>query len=213
MITKKDTNGALVSTKNDAVIKAPYISPSKFNASIVGYVIGMITTLVAMHVSEHPQPALLYLVPGDLISLWGTELVRGELALMWEFTEEEEVEEDDKDRQEKKSDNKEIDKTKAPRKGLFASIFSSGDDEAHKRVAKRANDSDEDKAGIEEKDAKKSKSKKVLELERMFQREIKNDIFFLSVSKHVPQADASPKWVAPVEQTNGEPPEKRLRTA
>lgn len=36
---------------------------------------------------NHGQPALLYLVPGILLSLWGTGLVRGQLKLMWEYTE------------------------------------------------------------------------------------------------------------------------------
>ncbi|SMY24210.1 unnamed protein product [Zymoseptoria tritici ST99CH_1A5] len=58
-----------------------------FTASLVGYVIGMIATLVFMSIFQHAQPALLYLVPGVLISLWGTGLVRGELSEMWEYTE------------------------------------------------------------------------------------------------------------------------------
>jgi minor histocompatibility antigen H13 len=58
-----------------------------FKASLVGYVIGMLATLIALNVYQHAQPALLYLVPGVLISLWGTALVRGELSLMWAYTE------------------------------------------------------------------------------------------------------------------------------
>ena len=40
-----------------------------------------------MSVFQHAHPALLYLVPGVLISLWGTALVRGEVKEMWEFSE------------------------------------------------------------------------------------------------------------------------------
>lgn len=60
---------------------------SYFNASIIGYVSGMVATLGVMSVFQHAQPALLYLVPGVLISLWGTGLVRGELGVMWNFSE------------------------------------------------------------------------------------------------------------------------------
>ena len=54
---------------------------------MIGYVAGMLTTLGVMSVFQHAQPALLYLVPGVLISLWGTALVRRELRDMWEFSE------------------------------------------------------------------------------------------------------------------------------
>lgn len=58
-----------------------------FHASLFGYIIGMIATMVVLRVFNHAQPALLYLVPGVLIMLWGTALVRGELGLMFRFTE------------------------------------------------------------------------------------------------------------------------------
>ena len=63
-----------------------------FHASIVGYVSGMLCTLGFMHIYGHAQPALLYLVPGVLGSLWGTALVKGEVKTMWDFTEAEEEE-------------------------------------------------------------------------------------------------------------------------
>lgn len=59
-----------------------------FLASIGGYVLGMMVTLMVMHVWKHAQPALLYLVPGVLGSIWGTAALRGELSLMWNYTEE-----------------------------------------------------------------------------------------------------------------------------
>lgn len=64
-----------------------------FNASLIGYIVGMITTLVVLKVFNHAQPALLYLVPGVLIALWGTALVRGELPLMWGYTEDGSIDE------------------------------------------------------------------------------------------------------------------------
>ncbi|KAK0257796.1 hypothetical protein LTR91_017144 [Friedmanniomyces endolithicus] len=69
-------------TKLNASFPKPY-----FYASMVGYTIGMLTTLVVMSVYQHAQPALLYLVPGVLVSLWGTALARGEVKQMWEFSE------------------------------------------------------------------------------------------------------------------------------
>ncbi|KAJ9666734.1 hypothetical protein H2201_003138 [Coniosporium apollinis] len=58
-----------------------------FTASIIGYVVGMLATLGVMQVFNHAQPALLYLVPSVLISLWGTAFARGEIKEMWNFSE------------------------------------------------------------------------------------------------------------------------------
>ncbi|KAF2036406.1 intramembrane protease 2 [Setomelanomma holmii] len=58
-----------------------------FTASLIGYVLGLLATLGVMMVWNHAQPALLYLVPGVLGSLWLTALARGELSLMWDYTE------------------------------------------------------------------------------------------------------------------------------
>lgn len=58
-----------------------------FYASLIGYTLGLLVTLVMLVVFRHGQPALLYLVPGVLGSLWLTGLVRGELKEMWTYTE------------------------------------------------------------------------------------------------------------------------------
>lgn len=58
-----------------------------FNASILGYILGMVATQIALHFSDHPQPALLYLVPGVLGAVWLTALWRGELKTMLDYTE------------------------------------------------------------------------------------------------------------------------------
>ncbi|KAK3671532.1 hypothetical protein LTR78_008632 [Recurvomyces mirabilis] len=106
-----------IKTKHDdgTNVKAPYISPAGyigdrfwtallptsarparlntsfpkpyFHASVVGYIVGMMTTLAVMSIWNHAQPALLYLVPGVLISLWSTALVRGEISEMWNYSE------------------------------------------------------------------------------------------------------------------------------
>ena len=66
-----------------------------FHAGVIGYVAGMVVTMIVMQVAQHAQPALLYLVPGVLISLWGTALFKGDLKLFWSYTEEEQEEEKD----------------------------------------------------------------------------------------------------------------------
>ncbi|KAF4628720.1 hypothetical protein G7Y89_g9437 [Cudoniella acicularis] len=65
-----------------------------FYASVIGYITSMVTTLVVLKIFNHAQPALLYLVPGVLISLWATALLRGEFKLMWEYTEDGSLESD-----------------------------------------------------------------------------------------------------------------------
>lgn len=67
-----------------------------FRAAVTGYIIGMMTTTVVMHIFQHGQPALLYLVPGVLISIWGTALARGEIQDVWNFSEAVDEEEDSK---------------------------------------------------------------------------------------------------------------------
>ncbi len=58
-----------------------------FYASIVGYAAGMLATLAVLLVSNHGQPALLYLVPGVVGALWATGWWRGEVGEMWGYTE------------------------------------------------------------------------------------------------------------------------------
>jgi minor histocompatibility antigen H13 len=65
-----------------------------FSASLVGYIFGMLVTLVVLNIWNHAQPALLYLVPGVLIAIWGTALVRGEVKEMWKYTEDGSLDED-----------------------------------------------------------------------------------------------------------------------
>ena len=64
-----------------------------FKAGLLGYALGMIMTLLVMQISEHAQPALLYLVPGVLVALWGTAAVRGDLEAMWKYTEDKDADE------------------------------------------------------------------------------------------------------------------------
>ncbi|KAJ9635552.1 hypothetical protein H2204_005726 [Knufia peltigerae] len=84
-------------------IKAKNFPKPYFYATIVGYVLGMITTVVIMQVAEHAQPALLYLVPGVLLSLWGTALVKGDLKALWHYTEASDEEKKDDKKEDEKS--------------------------------------------------------------------------------------------------------------
>ncbi|DAA74319.1 TPA_exp: putative Signal peptide peptidase [Trichophyton benhamiae CBS 112371] len=59
-----------------------------FTAGLIGYAIGIVATLLSMQLSQHPQPALLFLVPGVLISLWGTAFAKGDIQAMWNFSDE-----------------------------------------------------------------------------------------------------------------------------
>jgi minor histocompatibility antigen H13 len=89
--------------------EVPFTFPKTyFTASLIGYVLGLLATLGVMMVWNHAQPALLYLVPGVLSSLWLTALARGEVGLMWNYTEE--IEDEDKNK--KKSDDQQETDTK-----------------------------------------------------------------------------------------------------
>ena len=59
-----------------------------FNGCIIGYIIAIIITVVIMLVFEHGQPALLYLVPGCLGMTLLNALRLGELKSIWDYTEE-----------------------------------------------------------------------------------------------------------------------------
>ena len=69
----------------------------------IGYCIGIIVTLLIMVLFNHAQPALLYLVPGVLITSTGTSIINGEFKVLWNFNEEKVQKEEFK----KKDDNKE----------------------------------------------------------------------------------------------------------
>ena len=68
-------------------LQAKAFPKTYFKAGLTGYTLGMIVTLLVMQFTEHGQPALLYLVPGVLISLWGTAALRGDLDQMWNYSE------------------------------------------------------------------------------------------------------------------------------
>lgn len=71
-----------------------------------GYFLAIIATIIVMLVFKHGQPALLYLVPGCILSVLFTAFFKGELSALWEFSEEEYItppeQEEDDDKDEKK---------------------------------------------------------------------------------------------------------------
>ena len=83
-------------------LKGGLFPKTYFHATITGYIIGMVITLLVMQIFGHAQPALLYLVPGTLGALWGTALIKGDIKTLWAFTEADE--DQDKEDQRKLTD-------------------------------------------------------------------------------------------------------------
>ena len=144
------TLGLGMSSLPQQLITAAFPKPY-FIASLVGYVIGMIATLLVMSIWQHAQPALLYLVPGVLISIWSTALVRGEVKQMWAYTEEVtgEAAEDDAEKTKQSGDEDKHDSKKdqkAPESwwdyAKYEIIGLSRPDEVDNKKAKDEKDSD-----------------------------------------------------------------------
>ncbi|KAK4636160.1 Signal peptide peptidase [Fulvia fulva] len=151
-----------------------------FYATMTGYVIGMIATLVFMSIFQHAQPALLYLVPGVLISLWGTGLVRGELRQMWDFTETLTGEEAESDSAKEE--------TKADSKGfwsdLWAELFGTSEQkQTNKSGASSSLDATNTKKVPEAGDASNEKATTVS----------KDTVFSFVVTRHKRTATSIPK--------------------
>ncbi|OJD24104.1 hypothetical protein ACJ73_04540 [Blastomyces percursus] len=125
-----------------------------FHASIVGYVIGMLATLLAMQISHHAQPALLYLVPGVLGSLWITALVRGDINEMWNFSDVVEEEEegthvekgkDSGDRREKKEEKETLSPSGIIRRMFFERDTSKASAKQSPKTTKDSSKKNDDK--------------------------------------------------------------------
>ena len=83
------------SGKNDNGTFYKYVVKTANNASkhyfasvIIGYLVAIITTVVIMFLFDHGQPALLYLVPGCILSVLICALVKGEFSEVLGFVEE-----------------------------------------------------------------------------------------------------------------------------
>ena len=75
-----------------------------FMAVPVGYLIAIVCTIVVMLVFDHGQPALLYLVPGCILTVVGTAVAKGEFSLLMDFTEDEYITPPDEDEGEGKKE-------------------------------------------------------------------------------------------------------------
>ena len=108
-----------------------------FRASLIGYFLAMICTLAVMNIYGHAQPALLYLVPGVLGSLWGTALIKGDIKALWAFDESEDDQAHPLPSKSEKQDslwNKDA-WTKVDWKSLFSSPHSTNESEKSKDSA------------------------------------------------------------------------------
>ena len=94
--TSTTTTSSSTSTIVEA-LKARSFPKAYFYATVIGYLAGLVVTVVIMQVFGHAQPALLYLVPGVLGSFWGLAVVRGEVGVLWGYSEAEEDEDNDKE--------------------------------------------------------------------------------------------------------------------
>ena len=178
-----------------------------FYACILGYVAGMVTTLGAVSISGSAQPALLYLVPGVLISLWTTALIKGDLKEMWSFDETE-----SEDEVSKKSDG--------PRKPLKSIFSQSRQDEMAQRLEgylKGDDDKDATSAG-----RKKSKTEEKVDVDSSkkkggFFRDRKTELAFFSINfpGYLSQeTDSEPQTLAGDQNPKSKPSvEDELRTA
>lgn len=80
-----------------------------FVATFVGYVLGIISTLIVMYVFNHAQPALLYLVPGTLIPSTLMAVLCGEFKELWGYNEEN-IQKEELKKMKKNEDKKEDEK-------------------------------------------------------------------------------------------------------
>ena len=143
-----------------------------FYACILGYVVGMVTTLAVVSFSSSAQPALLYLVPGVLISLWTTALIKGDLKEMWNFDET-----DSEDESSKRSD-----KSKEPLKSIFSQ--SRQDEMRGSLEGYLKGDSDKDVTSAERKKSKAEEQADVDSSNRRggFFRDRKTEFAFFSIN-------------------------------
>jgi minor histocompatibility antigen H13 len=195
-----------------------------FKASLIGYIVGMISTLAAMQYSNHAQPALLYLVPGVLSFLWGTALLRGEFREMWEFSDAEESEEEvTNEKEEKKGDEAPAKNTKS----LFLRILSGDIKALYSDTPENATEKKEEEKSesVETKGAEKAE-KGPDEKSQGADEEKDLDLVSISISlprkgktesakaqiNRVESATSEKSWSAPsAANRDDEPPAKRQR--
>ncbi|KAL8775845.1 MAG: hypothetical protein Q9203_003725 [Teloschistes exilis] len=99
----------------DPSVRGAIFPKTYFTASMIGYIAGLVITLVVSQMVNQAQPALLYLVPCVLLAFWGTAVVRGEMRQVWNFDESAEAQEEEKAKKDevaKKQDKEQTDEAK-----------------------------------------------------------------------------------------------------
>jgi len=116
MTIKKECAGEGVSVMQYLYDRAVAAPKHYFIAVNIGYLIAIIATVIVMLIFDHGQPALLYLVPGTILMVLGTALIKGELGLLFEFSEDLYItpadDEDEDEDEDDKKEAKEGDQTK-----------------------------------------------------------------------------------------------------
>ena len=143
-----------------------------FYTCLVGYAVGMVTTLGVVCISASGQPALLYLVPGVLVPLWTTALIKGDLKEMWNF---DETDSEDDSR-------KRPDEPKKPMKSIFSP---SRQDEMGQRLeGYLKGDADKDATSPERKNSKTEEQVAVDSSKKKsgFFRNRKTELVFFSIN-------------------------------
>jgi len=89
---KQSTNSGAKSDSNQEklqqLLESGSFSKPYFYTNFIFYIVGLITTIVVMHIFQAPQPALLYLVPACLGASFLTALLRGEVSELFSYSEE-----------------------------------------------------------------------------------------------------------------------------
>jgi minor histocompatibility antigen H13 len=92
MMLRVDLHLDILAKKLDLKKVHKYIPQPKlyFLTCLASYIVGMSVTLGVMFWFNHAQPALLYLVPANLLSVLGLGLAKGQLPMLMKYTEEDE---------------------------------------------------------------------------------------------------------------------------
>lgn len=69
------------------MVRASTVKRTFFEGALVGYMVAIIATVIVMLVFDHGQPALLYLVPGVLLSVLINAFRKNSLQELWDFDE------------------------------------------------------------------------------------------------------------------------------
>jgi minor histocompatibility antigen H13 len=78
----------------------PLLPSSRFStpfyrAQLLAYIAALVVTVLAVHLFQHPQPALLWIVPSCSVAAWLCAYARGELREFWSWVEQDETAEAD----------------------------------------------------------------------------------------------------------------------